>query len=71
MVRAGDNGVEEHSPAGVSLRSRVHEYGGGAMCLMPRWPAGTFAYVDQADQRVWRGRGPAGPAGPAAPRPCR
>lgn len=42
------------SPDGVSIRSRVHEYGGGAWCLVPRSgrpPA--VAYVDQADQRIW------------------
>ena len=36
-----------------SIRSRVNEYGGGALCLVPGRSAGAFAYVDQADQRVW------------------
>jgi dipeptidyl aminopeptidase/acylaminoacyl peptidase len=52
LVRAGAEGPQDHSPAGVSIRSRVHEYGGGAVCLVAGNP-GAFAYVDQADQRVW------------------
>ena len=52
FVRAGTDGPRDHSPPGVSIRSRVHEYGGGAVCLLPRHP-GAFAYVDQTDQRVW------------------
>ena len=65
MVRAGADGLADHSPDEVSIRSRVHEYGGGAMCLVPARSAGAFAYVDQADQRVWFGDGPvaAGTAG--------
>ncbi|HVT42024.1 MAG TPA: prolyl oligopeptidase family serine peptidase, partial [Acidimicrobiales bacterium] len=62
-------GVADHSPPDVSIRSRVHEYGGGAMCLVPGHAPGAFAYVDQADQRVWfcdgRGTGPDA----ATPRP--
>ncbi|HEX4082541.1 MAG TPA: prolyl oligopeptidase family serine peptidase, partial [Acidimicrobiales bacterium] len=53
LVRAEPGGrPEDVSPAGTSLRSRVHEYGGGAYCLLPA--AGSVAYVDQADQRVYR-----------------
>ncbi len=59
MVRAGEDGLVDHSPDDVSIRSRVHEYGGGAMCLVPGRSAGAFAYVDQADQRVWFSDGPA------------
>ena len=29
-------GVVDVTPAGVSILSRVHEYGGGACCLVPR-----------------------------------
>ncbi len=36
------------SPPGVSLRSRVYEYGGGAFCLV----AGGVAYVDERDQQI-------------------
>jgi dipeptidyl aminopeptidase/acylaminoacyl peptidase len=38
------------SPAGVSVRSRVHEYGGGAATVVD----GVLFYVDQADQRWYR-----------------
>ena len=70
FVRAGADGPRDHSPAGVSIRSRVHEYGGGAVCLVPGGTAGDFAYVDQADQRVWFCNGPPGAApGSASPRP--
>ncbi len=53
LVRAVPGGrPEDVSPAGTSLRSRVHEYGGGAYCLLPA--VGSLAYVDQADQRIYR-----------------
>jgi dipeptidyl aminopeptidase/acylaminoacyl peptidase len=35
----------------------VHEYGGGAVVLVPGWGPGAFAYVDLADQRVWLSEG--------------
>ncbi len=53
LVRAGEDGLRDHSPPGVSIRSRVNEYGGGALCLVPGRAGGAFAYVDQSDQRVW------------------
>jgi dipeptidyl aminopeptidase/acylaminoacyl peptidase len=53
FVRAEGDRVVDLSPEGVSIRSRVHEYGGGACRLVPGHERGTFAYVDQADQRVW------------------
>ena len=52
-VRCDARGVSDHSPEGVSIRSRVNEYGGGAFCLVPGRSSGAFAYVDQADQGVW------------------
>ena len=64
FVRSGDEGVEDLSPRDVSIRSRVHEYGGGACCLVPAHGPGAFAYVGASDQRVWLQHG----AG-AAPRP--
>ena len=64
VVRASPEGLSDHSPEGVSVRSRVDEYGGGAMCLVPARSAGAFAYVDQADQRVWFCDGPAQRATP-------
>lgn len=69
FVRADAKGRSDLSPAGVSIRSRVHEYGGGAVCLVPGVIASTFAYVDQSDQRVWLASGGAGGAGGAEPRP--
>ena len=60
LVRAAADGPGDHSPEGVSIRSRVHEYGGGAVCLVPARSPGAFAYVDQADQRVWFCDGSAG-----------
>ena len=38
------------TPAAVSVRSRVHEYGGGAATVA----GGVLFYVDQADQRWYR-----------------
>ena len=38
------------SPPAVSVRSRVHEYGGGAATVV----GGVLFYVDQADQRLYR-----------------
>jgi dipeptidyl aminopeptidase/acylaminoacyl peptidase len=67
LVRGDDAGTRDHSPDGVSIRSRVHEYGGGAVCLVPAADAGAFAYVDQSDQRVWLCQDPLGSA--PAPRP--
>ena len=64
LVRSDRAGAVDHSPAGVSIRSRVHEYGGGAMCLVSGWADGAFAYVDQTDQRVWVCEGGAPSASP-------
>ena len=58
-------GMSDHSPPGISIRSRVNEYGGGAFCLVPGRCSGAFAYVDQSDQRVWFCDG-AGARGPPA-----
>ncbi len=70
MVRADADGLCDHSPEGTSIRSRVNEYGGGAMCLVPGRAPGAFAYVDQTDRRVWFCEGPGAPAlGGASPRP--
>ena len=38
------------SPPTVSIRSRVHEYGGGAATII----GGALFYVDQEDQRLYR-----------------
>jgi dipeptidyl aminopeptidase/acylaminoacyl peptidase len=60
LVRAGDGALTDHSPPDVSIRSRVNEYGGGALSLVPGHATGAFAYVDHADQRVWFCDGPGG-----------
>ena len=52
-MRADGETVDSLSPDDVSIRSRVNEYGGGAVCLVPGWQRGAFAYVALADQRVW------------------
>jgi dipeptidyl aminopeptidase/acylaminoacyl peptidase len=52
-----DGEVVDLSPEGVSIRSRVYEYGGGACCLVPAHDRDAFAYVDMADQRIWFCRG--------------
>ncbi|HEY5385937.1 MAG TPA: prolyl oligopeptidase family serine peptidase [Acidimicrobiales bacterium] len=67
VVRADAHGSADHSPEGVSVRSRVNEYGGGALCLVSGHSAGAFSYVDQSDQGVWFCDGPAGDG--AAPMP--
>jgi len=51
--RDGDPPVER-SPAGVSVRTRVHEYGGGAALSA----AGRLWFVDLGDQRLYRVDGP-------------
>src|SRR6202034_3196433 len=36
LVRADAQGLSDHSPQGVSIRSRVNEYGGGGRAPPPR-----------------------------------
>jgi dipeptidyl aminopeptidase/acylaminoacyl peptidase len=50
VVRSADGERVDVSPDGVSVRSRVHEYGGGAATVHH----GTVFFVDQADQRWYR-----------------
>lgn len=45
----GDGEVERVSPPGVSVRSRLREYGGGSYAVR----AGIVLYCDDADGRVW------------------
>jgi dipeptidyl aminopeptidase/acylaminoacyl peptidase len=52
-VRSDAAGIRDISPEGVSIRSRVHEYGGGGYCLVTGVAPGAFAYVDVVEQRVW------------------
>jgi dipeptidyl aminopeptidase/acylaminoacyl peptidase len=67
LVRGDDDGTRDISPDDVSIRSRVYEYGGGAVCLVPGAGDGAFAYVDQSDQRVWLCEDPLGQALPPRP----
>jgi dipeptidyl aminopeptidase/acylaminoacyl peptidase len=51
VVRATPGSApEDVSPPGVSVRSRVHEYGGGSVVV----GGGVLAYVDQSDQQWYR-----------------
>jgi dipeptidyl aminopeptidase/acylaminoacyl peptidase len=51
MRRPANGKAEEVMPAGANVRTRVHEYGGGAWKLVgPE----TVVYVDFADQRLYR-----------------
>jgi dipeptidyl aminopeptidase/acylaminoacyl peptidase len=62
----GGGGRVDVSPATVSIRSRVHEYGGGAATVS----GGVLYYVDQADQRWYRSSmGDALPPVPLTPEP--
>lgn len=45
-----DGAAEDILPEGLSARSRVHEYGGGA--ILP--DVGTVYFVNDRDQRIWR-----------------
>jgi dipeptidyl aminopeptidase/acylaminoacyl peptidase len=42
---------QEATPAGTNVRTRVHEYGGGAWCLIG---ADLVVFVDFVDQRLYR-----------------
>jgi dipeptidyl aminopeptidase/acylaminoacyl peptidase len=48
--RARDGRRRDLTPAGYNVRSRVHEYGGGAFCLGGDW----LFFCNDADQRVYR-----------------
>jgi dipeptidyl aminopeptidase/acylaminoacyl peptidase len=63
VVRSsGGTPVADVSPPGVSVRSRVHEYGGGSATV---W-GGALFYIDQSDQQWYRIDVAGGPV--AAPR---
>uniref|UniRef100_A0A1I8HRD0 Peptidase_S9 domain-containing protein n=2 Tax=Macrostomum lignano TaxID=282301 RepID=A0A1I8HRD0_9PLAT len=51
------------TPAGLSARTRVHEYGGGALLVYN----GAVYFSNMADQRVYRQDKPDGPAEPVTP----
>jgi hypothetical protein len=48
--RRPDGAIEDITPAGFNVRTRVHEYGGGAYCVHH----GTVWFSHYADQRVYR-----------------
>ncbi len=51
LLRRGPDGRREDvTPAGSNVRTRVHEYGGGAIAVRD----GVVVYVDFADGRLWR-----------------
>lgn len=50
IVRRRGSDIEEISPAGANVRTRVHEYGGGAWWV----DNGDLFYVEMADQRLRR-----------------
>lgn len=57
LVRHGSDGVNRDiTPAGFNVRTRVHEYGGGAYTVA----AGSVFFVNFADQRVYRQTGASG-----------
>ena len=66
VCRRPDGATETLTPAGYDVRSRVHEYGGGAFCLLAGAPA-AHAFVNFQDQRVYlvAGAGPPIPLTPA------
>jgi len=51
MRRPAGGGPEEVTPAGANVRTRVHEYGGGAWKVLG---PDLVVYVDFADQRAYR-----------------
>ncbi|WP_285259823.1 alpha/beta hydrolase family protein [Halopseudomonas bauzanensis] len=44
------DGIRRLTPDGYSVRSRVYEYGGGALCLA----GGELVFVNEADQQLYR-----------------
>ncbi|MHB8218717.1 MAG: S9 family peptidase [Acidimicrobiales bacterium] len=72
VVRSGSDGQSaDVTPPGISVRSRVHEYGGGSFCLVAggAGEATAVAYVDHDDQRVHLVRPPGRPVALGTPAP--
>ncbi|HKF83901.1 MAG TPA: S9 family peptidase [Solirubrobacterales bacterium] len=53
MRRPADGEAETVTPEGTNVRTRVHEYGGGAWCLVA---PDLVVFVDFGDQRLYRQR---------------
>ena len=52
LVRYGANVHEDLTPAGFSIRTRAHEYGGGDFCVH----GNTVFFSNETDQRLYRHR---------------
>ena len=66
VCRRPDGATETLTPAGYDVRSRVHEYGGGAFCLLAGAPS-AHAFVNFQDQRVYLASASTGPPTPLTP----
>src|SRR3990170_4838248 len=64
LMRMTDRGPEEALPPGFSVRSRVHEYGGGAYALI----GSTIIFSNYHDHRLYR-QDPGKPPRPITPEP--
>ena len=64
--RRPDGSTETLTPAGFDVRSRVHEYGGGAFCLLGGAHE-PHAFVNFHDQRVYLATSAAAPPTPLTP----
>ncbi|MEX0761124.1 MAG: S9 family peptidase [Dehalococcoidia bacterium] len=62
--RAGDGSVSDVTPEGFNVRTRVHEYGGGAYAVHN----GVVFFSNWDDQRIYR-RDPNGDIAPITPEP--
>src|SRR5581483_7121651 len=62
VARAADGRLADVTPSGVDVRTRVHEYGGGAYTVH----GGRVYYTELADQRVYS-LDPAGGPTPLTP----
>ena len=61
LRRDAAGAIDELTPAPFNVRSRVHEYGGGAYALADEWAS----FVNFADQRIYRvARGPSSASPP-------
>ena len=65
VCRDPDGTVSDVLPEGFSARTRVHEYGGGAVCVS----GGVVYFANWADQRLYRVSG-AQPPEPLTPEPA-
>ncbi len=58
---ASERGAIDVTPTDTNVRTRVHEYGGGAYALAPESVGGGVVYVDFATQRLFHKRDGAEP----------